>query len=278
MDYKTILLHIDDTPGVDERTAFAAALARRLDAHLVGMTQTGIAPFIRDTAWPGVELGDLPPLFEGMRKDAEQRGARFGDAARRAGVVSFEHRIGDEDDAVCLAFQAMYADLVIVGASDPAAVHPGNHARIPQYVAMNSPSPVLVLPQAVPRAPTFERVLVAWNASPEAARALRLALPFVKRARQVEVVLFEEAHRSDGAERNAAEVALFLRRHGVAVNTRRQANPGDVGSALLDLAAKLGSELLVMGCYGHARYREALLGGASRTVLQRMPLATLMAH
>lgn len=278
MDIKTILVHVDESRGAAERIGFAAQLANLHGAHLIGVAQTGILRFMREATLPGVELGDLTPLFGEMRESAERCASSFDAIARQMAVASFEHRIDDEDPALSLALHGLYADLVIVGhAASPASGH-GTGTGIPEYVAMNSPVPVLVLPEDRPRTPGFERVLLAWNASPEAARALRLALPLLAGAAQVEVVLFDEESSSARSPADDVDLARFLSRHGVHAEVRRHHAKGEVGNALLVLAEDRKADLLVMGCYGHSRYREILLGGVSRTVLRRLPLPVILAH
>jgi nucleotide-binding universal stress UspA family protein len=194
-------------------------------------------------------------------------------------VASFEHRIGDEDPGFELASQAMYADLVVVSQRDPADAGAVVNAAIPDYVAMHAPCPVLILPCARPAAPAFERVLIAWNDSLEAARAVREALPFLVRAKEVTIAVVE---REDGGRvrgpAGGSDIACFLGRHGVAAGVRHQSGDGDVAQRLLALADEGGAGLLVMGCYGHSRFRERLLGGVSRTMLHQMKLPVLLAH
>jgi len=276
MDYKTILVHIDATPGAQARAAFAARLALAHGAHVTGLAQTGISRFLYESTAPGADFGALAPLFEQLRADAETRTRQFDAAMRQAGVASFEHRIDDEEPAAALAFHALYADLAIVG-GDP------DDMRLPGYVALNAPCPLLMLPQAAASLPAsadpaFGRVLVAWNASPQAARAVRFALPLLARARDVEVAIFthDEDAGSDALE--GVDIGAYLARHGVAADIRRQRAPADAGTALLALAGERQCDLLVMGCYGHSRFREILLGGASRTVLGHANLPVLLAH
>jgi nucleotide-binding universal stress UspA family protein len=278
MDYKTILVHLDDAPEAPERIAFAAQLANAQAAHLVGMAQTGISQFIREATLPGVELGDLTPLFGELRESAERRAAGFDAIMRQTGVTSFAHRIDDGEPGLALAIQALYADLVIVGHAGNGVPRLASVAGVPEYVAINSPSPVLVLPQRGIHTPAFERVMVAWNASPEAARAVRLALPLLARARQVELAIFDEESSSARSPEDARSMLQFLARHGIAVEVCRHQARGEVGNALLVRAEDKKIDLLVMGCYGHSRYREILLGGVSRTVLRRLPLPVLLAH
>jgi nucleotide-binding universal stress UspA family protein len=274
MYYKTILVHVG-TDNPEARILFAAQLAKDQDAHLVGVTQTGILSFTYQPAFPEVDLSGLSPLFAELQSDAEQRARKFDAMAEQVGLASYEHRIGDEEPGNALATQAVYADLAIVGQSDPGH-HKPDGPSIPEYVAMNCPCPVMVLPYAGTFSPSFERILVAWNASPEAARALRMALPFLTKAREVTVAIVNRAPGHPGIE-SGADIALFLARHGVTVDVQ-QRDGDDAAETLLSLAAELRTDLLAMGCYGHSRFREILLGGVSRRMLQRMTVPLLLAH
>jgi nucleotide-binding universal stress UspA family protein len=279
VDYKTVLVDIDPSGATDGRIGFAVKLASAWQAHLVGITQTGIVRFIRDSTLSDINLAGLTPLFEQLRQDADARAAQFDALVRQAGSSDFEHRIGDEDPGNGLATQAMYADLVVVSQRDPSGAEATRDAAVPEYVAMNAPCPVIVLPWGGTPAPGFERVLVAWNASPEAARAVRQALPFLKRAKEVEVAIVGTDHAGGApAPLGGPEIARFLTRHGIAADVQYQQGGGDDGETLLGLADERGAGLLVMGCYGHSRFRELLLGGATRTILERMRLPVLMAH
>jgi nucleotide-binding universal stress UspA family protein len=279
MDYRTILVDIDPSDRTAERIGFAAGLASAQQAHLIGMTQTGINRLLGESALSGIQWQAFTPLFDELRLHAGLRAGQFDVQARQAGVASFEHRIGDDSPGNALATLAMYADLVIVSQRDPAAMQAAGDVAAPEYVAMHAPCPVLVLPWAGAHAPVFERVLVAWNASPEAARAVRGALPFLQQAKHVEVAIVEE----DGGGRlhgpdAGSDIARFLGRHGVGVQLRRQPAAGDVAETLLSLAADAGADLLVLGCYGHPRFNELLLGGVSRTILRSLTLPALIAH
>jgi nucleotide-binding universal stress UspA family protein len=279
MTYKTILVDINATSGAAGRIDYAVRLAGEQQAHLVGLTQTGIFRFLREIEAPGADFGDVAPLFEQLRHDADERAAQFDERARQAGIVSFGHLIGDTDAGIALASQAMYADLVIVSQRDPADASAAVDAAVPEYVAMHAPCPVLVMPCASKSAPVFDRVLVAWNASPEASRAVRGALPFLVQAKDVVIAIVERNDRGRvrGPE-GGADIARFLERHGVKAGVRHESTDGDVAERLLALADECGAGLLVMGCYGHARFREMLLGGVSRTILQRMTLPVLLSH
>lgn len=276
MYYKTILVHVDADTS-EQGIRFAAQLAKDQEAHLVGVTQTGILRFTyQEAAMPEVDLSALAPLFEELQGNAEQRAGRFDAIAAQSGLASYEHRIGDEDPGNALATQAMYADLAIVGQADPAGRHKPDGPSVPEYVAMHCACPVLVLPYAGAHSPVFDKIVVAWNASPEAARAVRMALPFLVQASAVTVAMVERAPVHPSAD-GGAEVALFLARHGVTVDVQQRYDD-DVAGSLLSLVSEQQAGLLVMGCYGHSRFREILLGGVSRAMLRCMTVPVLLAH
>jgi len=123
-------------------------------------------------------------------------------------------------------------------------------------------------------------VLIAWDAGVEAARAVRDALPLLRRADTVEVAVFDpERGRREHGEQPGADVALYLARHGVKVSVARQSGADfEVGAQILSRAADTGADLIVMGAYGHSRVRELVLGGVTRTILESMTVPVLMSH
>jgi nucleotide-binding universal stress UspA family protein len=149
-------------------------------------------------------------------------------------------------------------------------------------VVIASGRPALVMPNTGDYPAVGRRVLVAWKPTREAARALSAALPMLQSAQAVDVALWSEPSDDlDGSQGAARDVWLedWLQAHGVQVQMLHQGSNGrGVGDLLLSLAADRGSDLLVMGCYGHARAREWLLGGVTQRVLESMTLPVLMAH
>src|SRR5262249_44439174 len=136
----------------------------------------------------------------------------------------------------------------------------------------------------VPHAGRFEHVghapLLAWDGSHGAARAVADALPFLRRARVVHVVQFDRHVGESGAIDQSAVhgVVRWLGRHGVEAQANVRFTGSDVGNALLSHAADVGADLLVMGAWGHARWAERLLGGATRTVMASMTVPVLASH
>jgi nucleotide-binding universal stress UspA family protein len=145
---------------------------------------------------------------------------------------------------------------------------------------MESGRPVLIVPNAGVHPRVGGRVLVAWNARREAARAVFDALPILRGATDVKVVWVNpQSERERAQDIPAGDICTSLARHGVRCQATEQIAPrGNVGETLLACAKEVSADLLVMGCYGHARVRELVFGGASRHVLAHMALPVLMSH
>lgn len=282
MSYKTILVHVDKSGHVSERIRLAAAIAHDENAHLIGAAATGISRYIYQTGMGGDGIAysaHLEAHMDVLRAQGKQALHTFEQAVRQADVRSFESRLVDDEAGAGISLQARYSDLVVLGqidVNDPAA---STMPDFPEYVIINSGRPVLIVPYAG-RFDTFgKRVLVAWDASISATRAVTAALPLLRRADAVEVVVFNADAQGDAhGEQPGADIALYLARHDVKVNVVRQNSKIDIGNALLSMTNDLNSDLMIMGGYGHSRFREILLGGVTRTVLESMTVPVLMAH
>jgi nucleotide-binding universal stress UspA family protein len=277
MDYKTILVHVDKEPAAEARIRLAIGLARGCGAHLVGSAVTGVSHFV--TAGMLAAADDrLAARCAALRRDAAAALLRFEEMVRQAGLASWEGRLVDDDVDGGMAVQARYCDLVLVGQAAPATHAPDQRADLPDYLLLASGRPVLVVPNAAGPWRLDGEALVAWDGSAEATRAVTGALPLLRAARRTTVVGFGNAaaEASDGDP--CVRLATWLGRHGIAARTSHRAAAGDVGEALLSAAADMDADLLVMGGYGHARYRELVLGGVTATILGALTLPVLLAH
>jgi nucleotide-binding universal stress UspA family protein len=278
MSYKSILLHLEPSSHLPQRIAFAAALARRMDAHLIGVATSGVSRFVET----GVAMGGDPPLLaehlQYLRKRAKQLVGDFAQLAQNDGPLSFETRQLEDDDSGALCLQARYCDLLVLGQQDPHEAPASWPDDLVPYVVLNGARPVLIVPYQGQAGTLDGQILVAWDGRPEATRALTAALPLLRAARGVTVALFNPKRGpADHGDEPGADIALFLARHGVQVEVRCL-SAADVGKALLALAGEIHAGLLVMGCYGRSRLHEILVGGTTRTVLAEMTLPVLMAH
>ncbi|CAB3659008.1 universal stress protein [Trinickia soli] len=275
MSYKTLLVHIDDSRHSEARVAFALELAAKHDAHLIGLyvvCQDLLRPLVkRDDS---LSLGKLEAQgVERMNRACEQ----FTATAQRAGRP-FEWRApaGPAIDATVL--HARHADLVVMGQEDPDDQASYVARNFVEEVVMSSGRPVLVLPYAGRIATFGENVVVAWDGSREAARALADALPILKHARFVTISTVQK--QPDRDEPAGFDVSGYLERHGVrAAFASIPRAPGMTTAAtLLNQLSDAHADLLVMGAYGHARAREHVLGGVTYTMLETMTAPVLMSR
>lgn len=288
MNYKTILVHVDDSAQCAVRIAAAAEIAQHNDAHLIGAALSGVSRFLYQSMPAEANDPTLALHLDFLRERGRDALALFTRQMAGSPGTAFEGRLIDDEAGAGISLHGRAADLVVVGQADPDHAQPALLADFPAYVVIHSGRPVLVLPFGQGRDAAFapREVLVSWDASREAARALQLALPLLAQAASVHIAVFDNrsAPRTV-ADATAADPVAFLARHGIAadlaiypVEQRRAHRRHETGDALLQLAAARGASLLVMGAYGHSRFRETILGGATRTVLEGMTLPVLMAH
>ena len=281
MGYKDMLVVLDADPRVRDRIALAAALAERFAAHLVGLYVAAEPPGRLEY------FNSDAPLFGPVYRDTEEQfhvqaeGMRvlFEDAVGRHSLSS-EWRTATGYPSQVAAVHGRYADLIILGQINPDDAYSPLVRPRPEEVALLAGRPILVIPYAGTFANIGRRVLVGWDASREATRAVNDAMPLLAGAASVTVISVDPKQRGDGhGDIPGADIALHLARHGVSAEIENAVSGGiGIGNALLSRASDLAADLLVMGAYGHSRVHELLLGGATRTVLASMTLPVLMAH
>ena len=280
MSYKTILVHVDDASNLTPRIELACRIAMQEDAHLVGAATTGVSQFIYQSAAVDLRGDYITGYIESLRQRAAAGLKHFDTITRQVGVMSVEQRLIDDENAGGISLHARYSDLVVLGQIDSAEPSAFVASDFPEFVILHSGCPVLVVPYAGKIDNFGETVLIAWDSSIQAKRAMHDAIPLLQRAAQVEIAVFNPAEQADrhGAQPDA-DAALFLARHGIKVNVRERIVPHEeIGTALLSHVADIGAGMLVMGCFGHSRLREILLDGVSRTILSSMTVPVFMSH
>ena len=282
MALKDILVHLDTTPRCTTRLELAARLAVQHGAHLTGVHVIDIpsANYFYGAAMPFVPANP-EEIVQRIRDEAAEAAkpleAAFRDCLRRNSVPG-EWRMVEGAPPQTVALHARYADLTIVG--QPNRDEPQDADAITVTTVMTSGRPVLAIPFAGDF-PTFgERVLIAWNASREAARALNDALPLISAAKQVTVLAINPQRGVVGhGDVPAADIALHLARHGLKAEAAHTvARDIADGEALLSYAADIGADLIVAGAYGHSRARELVFGGVTRTLIMEMTAPVLLSH
>lgn len=281
MPLKDILVHLDTTPQSAVRLDLAVDLARRHDAHLAALhvLDIGLPLVAMADAGGGASLGALmDQMRDAALADAAGVEAGFRERMRREAMTG-EWRQAEGMLAETITLHARYADLVVIGQDDPEASLPGT-VGLAGDVLFGAGRPVLVVPYAGRFATVGRRVLVGWNASREAARAVNDALPLIAGAETATVLAANPAKGLGGhGEEPGADIALHLARHGVKATVEHRLAP-DVPDAdlLLNHASDMSADLLVVGAYGHSRLREFVLGGVTRTLMKQMTVPVLMSH
>jgi nucleotide-binding universal stress UspA family protein len=276
VSYKTILVHVDSGQRTAARLQFALGIARDSNAHLVGLHAISVP---RMPAYAAVEGGDMVREYQekAIAEMAARARAGFDHVTGPSGYPSVEWRESRADAAEIVPVHARYADLVVLGQANGNDTS-GVETDFVDRVLLAAARPVLVIPYAGQFTTLGTRVLIGWNASPEATRAVTDALPLLERAAEVNVVAFNPQGAPHG-EVPGADIALWLARHGVKVTVSHERGTDiDAGNLLLSRAADMDVDLVVMGAYGHSRMQELILGGATRTILQSMTVPVLMSH
>ena len=278
MSYKTILVHCDASRTVGGRLAAAADVAQRFEARLVGVHAR--EPFeVLSFTDGGMAMGPLMEAYRAGCDAAEKTASSAYAKATKGRNFPSEWRVAEafSDDAI--AMNARYADLLVVGQADPDDPA-GSRNDLPEAMVFATGRPVLVVPQIGAQSTVGKTVMLCWNASRESARAAADALPFLKAAEKVIVLIVDPDKSPNGhGQEPGADVALWLARHGITVTVQREvAADARIGEVILSRAADCGADLIVMGIYGHSRLRELVLGGVSRTLLSSMTVPVLMSH
>lgn len=280
MNYRSLLVHLDNTPVCETRTQIALQLARERDCHLVGLAPTGFV----DAAPPGAPAAAAAEFsalaWDSLRDDAERAVQRFTDQCRAAGVTSFETVIDEASRGPSIVAHAHCSDLTLLSQADPASPQAKQEQDMVEQVVLFSPRPTLVLPRAGRQAPLGRRILLAWDDSREAARAAADALPLLCHASAVLVVQWNEPGNavSQKTQPKLEAFQRWLMWHGVPAEVRVETTSTDVAGAIRARAVDEQADLIVMGAYGHSRWAERVMGGATRGLLHNMTTPVLMSH
>jgi nucleotide-binding universal stress UspA family protein len=279
MTYKTLTVHLDTSTRANARLSLALKLARTYGAHLDGV----FAAFEPRPHEFYVMAGSADYYAEHRKVRAEQRGAieRLFHAELKRAQIEGNWVAAEGDPIAAVTQRSRTADLTIIGQADvddPEAYIADHFA---ETTVLGAGGPVLIVPYTGHFETIGERVLIAWNGTREAARAVHDAIPFITRAAHVTIAAASTTFSSVPSQGSCAELAAMLARHGATnvdiARFDREASES-AGDALLNYAADGGFDLLVMGAYGHARLQEMVLGGATRTILLTMTLPVLMSH
>ena len=275
MALRDILVVVDDGHATEARLSYCAMLAHRHDAHVTGLF---VVPY---PEIPGYVMAQLP---QEVRKTQDEAADREVAAARTAfEKVMAETELTERSEwrslkgvpTATTAMMGRYADLIVTGQTEPES--PAMSTVDPAELVLSGGRPVLVVPYAFRPNGLGKHVLVAWNGSREAARAVGDAMPILEASARISVLAVDPG--TTLGDIPGADIALHLARHGVLVESAQmesqELSPSDV---LLNRVADLSADMVVMGAYGRSRLRELVLGGVTRDILDHMTVPVLMSH
>jgi nucleotide-binding universal stress UspA family protein len=275
-----VLVHLDSTPASALRLQAARELAGQHGAALAAMYA------VSSTLAAGEYGYDLTGAVAQTMADIDE-------GRRTAAHSAFERALKDHpgikptwaescDYPVAGSFigQALYADLLVLGQSDPAT---RGEVALPfdfiESVLIGSGKPALIIPYIGGFKAAGETAVIAWKPTRESARAVAAAMPLLQKAAIVHVLSWGTSKDTLPVHGSHLSLEGYLRQHGVNAHWHLEGGePTAVGEMLLSRVADLEGDLLVMGCYGHSRTRELVMGGASRVVLKSMTVPVLLAH
>jgi nucleotide-binding universal stress UspA family protein len=274
---KDLIVNLSLASKPDPTVDFAVSVAGKFNAHIMGLS------FLYEPVFPPVELVAVPADIIEMQVEENERLSanaknKFEELVRR-NSVSGESRTVRESLATApdtFARLARRFDLSIV--SQPSPDTPGTDSLFVEAALFNSGRPVLVVPYIQRSGLTLDRVLICWDGSRTAARAIADALPFLAQAKATEIVTVGDG-KPELKEIPGSDIAHHLARHGINVELKNiAAGDMDTANVILSHAADTSADLIVMGGYGHSRWREFVLGGVTRGLLASMTVPTFMSH
>jgi nucleotide-binding universal stress UspA family protein len=273
---KDIVVNLSGRAAQDFAADYATSIAATFGAHVAGIA------FLYEPVIPDGTLGGIPVDLIELQREENSKAAnaavgRFEAATKTAGV-SAETRVLDATLGGAAALFGQIArrfDVAVVGQAQ--REHGASEELMIEGALFESGRPVVVVPYIQKQGLTLDRVLACWDGGRMSARAIADAMPFLERAKAVDIVIVTEERKND--EITGANMTEHLARHDVTANVKRIAR-GDLAIAdvILDYAADSGADFMVMGGYGHSRLREFILGGVTRGILGSMTVPVLMSH
>jgi nucleotide-binding universal stress UspA family protein len=281
MSYKTILVHLNDERRVGQLIDVAGHIADQNEAHLIGLY---VVPSMVVGSFSGLGGRLAQSGRQAFKEEAKRIETAFYEAMKGRAVVGEWRLLEPPRDhpgtAEAVLEQARSVDLVVASQTDSEWEY-SLLLDFPDRLALESGRPTLIVPHAGRFPRVGQRALVAWNGKREATRAVFDALPLLEKADAVRILWVNPGHRSANTmgRTPGEDLAATLARHGVKCELSSSVTSGiEVGDDLLSRLSDFGADLLVMGCYGHSRLREFVMGGATREILNHMTVPVLMSH
>jgi nucleotide-binding universal stress UspA family protein len=278
MGLKDILVHIDNRKPCQARLEVAINLALAHQAHLIGLYVLS-DPYLPPHIKAQLSTDVLEAQAEAARELGAKAEAMFRERAEDAGVAG-EWLCEKGERVDVLRDQARFCDVAVIGQRDPEAIEVSGPGDMPDHLVLSVGRPVLLVPYVGTYPTIGKRVMVAWDGSRLATRAVNDALPILHGAKQVNIIMvYSDGWPAEMSEERGERICQHLARHGIAAKAHHyRADDIGTGDLILSRAADDGADLIVMGAYGHARWRELVLGGMTRHMLNHMTVPVLMSH
>ncbi|HZC17891.1 MAG TPA: universal stress protein [Caulobacteraceae bacterium] len=283
IDPKTITVFLDASESGERRASHAAAFAQRWGAHLVGAyvvynsakTPPSMAYALSEKAIAGV-IARERRVENACECTAGEVCEHFLEMCARLGVSAEFRKIDRGNPAQAAIVNSLHSDLLIIGHPQPSGL-PDEISAEKMLVA--SGVPVLIVPNDWRGQTIGDKVMIGWNSSPEARRAISGAMSFLVAAKSASVLIVDPAAFKGLNEAAGCDIAQHLGRHGARVQVEEATSRGrPIAEVILDRARQSGADLLVVGARNRAHLREILFGSATRTLLSKMPVPVLISQ
>jgi nucleotide-binding universal stress UspA family protein len=275
VDYKDILVYLDDGDSNAERIRTAFLFAKAHDAHLTGVTLAAIRP-------EHLKIKDEGAAATISEEEAQKRAAEFLELAGQENIPASARVIHGNGNEVSrkLAQYSRNFDLLILRQANPEDRNFALVEEVAQEVLLYSGRPIFFMPYIGAHHIPCEKAMIAWDGSPAVTRAVHDALPMLKQIGEVSILVVREGKKKTAkGETLVDDLAAHLERHDVNAEVRRvPAGTYDVQTVILNEIAETGTDLLVMGGYGTPSLKQKIFGGVTRSLLSSMLIPVFMSH
>jgi nucleotide-binding universal stress UspA family protein len=276
MMIKDVMVRLDGTRADEVRLAAVDQIAEYFDSHVIGLF-LNVLPVLIPTDGDSAAAIESVRLIDQARAVGDKleaklrhRLARLQKPVELRRFDTFMDIIGD-----VAAREARTADVFV-------AIRPNGSSQEPEQlvesVLFGTGRHLFLVPEKKAASPAFDHVMIAWNGGREAARAVAEALPYLRKAETVSIVIVDDSEPAEEQTIMGKDLVEHLLHHGVGAAVHRVMKDGSVGATLIAESKRLKPDLIVMGGYGHSKLREWLLGGASYEMLHNAPVPLLIAH
>jgi nucleotide-binding universal stress UspA family protein len=273
---KDVMVRLDGTRADDARLVAVDQIAEYFDSHIIGLF-LNVLPLLIPAEGDGAAAAESARLVDyarvvGDKLEAKlrQRLARLQKPVELRRFDAFGDTLGE-----IAAREARTADVFVAMRPNGASLEP---EQLVENVLFGAGRHLFLVPERRTETPAFDNIMIAWNGSREAARAVSEALPYLRKADVVSIVIVDDGEPVEDQAALGEDLVEHLLHHGIGATVHRVTKDGHVGSMLLAESKRLKPDLIVMGGYGHSRLREWLLGGATYEMVHHALVPLVIAH